>query len=110
MAQSWRQLLDAGVQAGELTRAQAQRIVRQLVKEGQLAEERARSAVDELVARSRKRTDELRKLVRKEIQTQLSALGLATKQDIARLERKIAKASPAPAKRPRAKTASSGSK
>lgn len=92
MAQVWRQYLEAGMQAGEMTRAQAQRIVRQLVKEGQLAEERARSYVDELVTRSRKRTEDLRKVVRREIQGQLSALGLATKDDLAKLERKLSKA------------------
>lgn len=95
MPQGWRQYLEAGMHAGEITRSQAQRIVRQLVKEGQVAESRARAYVDELVNRSRKRTDDLRKLVRKEIRSQLSSLGLATKQDLARLERKLTKQPPA---------------
>lgn len=113
MAQGWRQYLEAGMQAGEMTRSQAQRVVHQLVKEGQLAEERARSYVDELIDRSRKRTEELRKLVRREIQSQLSALGLATKDDLAKLERKLARASKttrAASTGTRAKAAKSGSK
>lgn len=93
MAQGWRQYFEAGMQVGEMTRGQAQKLVNQLVKEGQVAEERARSYVEELVKRSRKRTDDLTKLIRKEIQSQLSALGLATKDDLRRLERKLTKSS-----------------
>lgn len=86
---AWRQLLEAGMQVTEVTRAQAQRIVKQLVQEGQVAEERAKNYVDELVSRSRKRTEELTKLVRREIADQASALGLATQEDLKRLEKKL---------------------
>jgi len=48
--------------------------------------------------------------VRRELQNQLSALGLATQEDIARLEAKIQKASrPPAAKKAPAKKAASGS-
>ncbi|HVM40430.1 MAG TPA: hypothetical protein VM618_06590 [Acidimicrobiia bacterium] len=89
MAQGWRQYLEAGMQFGEMSRAQANKVVQQLVREGQVAEERAKSYVDELVDRSRRRTDDLTKLIQREIRKQLSALGLATKEDLARLERKL---------------------
>lgn len=98
------------MQAREMTRAQAQRVVRQLVKEGQLAEGRARSYVDELLTRSRKRTEELRKLVRREIQSQLSALGLATKDDLAKLEGKLTKSASAPRRAASKTTAAGGAK
>lgn len=103
MAQGWRHYLEAGMQVGEMTRAQAQRLAGQLVKEGQLAEERARAYVDELIDRSRHRAEDLRALVRREVEAQLSGLGLATKADVARLERRIAKLS-SPAAAPRSKT------
>jgi hypothetical protein len=45
--------------------------------------------VEDLLERSRKNTDQLRELVRKEIREQLASIGLATKDDIARLERKL---------------------
>jgi polyhydroxyalkanoate synthesis regulator phasin len=92
MAQGWRQYLEAGMQVGEMTRAQAQKLVQELVREGQLAESRARGYADELVKRSRKRTEELTKLVQREVGRQLSSLGLATKEDLAKLEKKLAKA------------------
>jgi polyhydroxyalkanoate synthesis regulator phasin len=102
MAQGWKQYLDAGMQFGDMSRAQAQKLVRQLVAEGQLAEGRAKGYVEELVERSRRRTDAITRLVQREVQRQLSALGLATKDDLARLERKLTKGS---SRRPSSPTA-----
>lgn len=93
MAQPWKQVVEASMQAREMTRAQAQRLVKQLVREGQVAEEKAKGYVDELVERSRRRTDDLRTMIQREIRSQLSSLGLATKDDLARLEEKLAKSS-----------------
>jgi polyhydroxyalkanoate synthesis regulator phasin len=72
-----------------MTRDQAESIVKDLVKAGELQQKRAKKAVDDLVDRSRKNAEELSKLVRSEIQSQISALGIATKDDLAKLERKL---------------------
>ena len=90
--------LDAGMAFTQLTRARAEAIVKDLVKAGELQREQTQERVDDLLERSRKNTDQLRDLVRKEIREQLASIGLATKEDIARLERKLAggaKATPA---------------
>src|SRR3954466_7931790 len=108
----WQQYLDAGRTWTEMTRAQAESVVRDLVKAGELQQQRAKKAVDELLERSRKNADELRKLVRHEIQSQISGLGIATKEDLARLERKLSKTSSsksAPKKAAAAKKASASS-
>jgi polyhydroxyalkanoate synthesis regulator phasin len=84
-----RQYLEQALQLGTLTRAQAQKMTKDLVREGQLAQERAQSYVDELVERSRKRTEGLVSLVRQEVKSQIASLGIATKEDIARLETRI---------------------
>jgi polyhydroxyalkanoate synthesis regulator phasin len=99
MAQTpdWKQLLEAGMQFTEMRRAQARRVAADLVAQGQLARDQVQSAVDEIVEMSRRRTEELREIVRSEVQRQLGSLGLATKEDLARVERKLAKA---PAKAP----------
>jgi len=81
--------LDAGRAWTEMTRDQAESIVKDLVKAGELQQKRAKKAVDDLVDRSRKNAEELSKLVRSEIQSQISALGIATKDDLAKLERKL---------------------
>lgn len=87
-----KQYLDAGMEFTNLRRSQANKIVRDLVKNGQLAQERAQTYVDELLERSRKRTDALVEAVRTEVRGQFEMLGIATKDDLERLERKIARA------------------
>ena len=90
-----RRYLDAGMAFTQLTRARAEAIVKDLVRAGELQREQTQDRVEDLLERSRKNTDQLRDLVRKEIREQLAAIGLATKDDIARLERKLSGASAA---------------
>jgi polyhydroxyalkanoate synthesis regulator phasin len=109
----WQEYLDAGRTWTDMTRAQAERVVADLVKAGDVQQKRAKKAVDELLDRSRKNAEDLRKVIRHEMQSQISALGIATKEDLARLERKLSKASSttksAPKKASAAKKASSTS-
>jgi polyhydroxyalkanoate synthesis regulator phasin len=88
----WRQALDTGMQFTALTRAEAQRRAQKLVREGQLAQERVQTFVDDLVRTSRDRADALVEVVRREIQRQVEALGIATKDDLDRLESRVRKA------------------
>ena len=104
----WQEYLDAGRTWTDMTRAQAERVVGDLVKAGDVQQKRAKKAVDELLERSRKNAEDLRKVIRHEMQNQISALGIATQEDLARLERKLTKAS-SPAKTA-AKKASSAKK
>ena len=105
--------LDAGAQFVALTRAQARARAKELVGQGQLAQEQVQGFVDDLVDESRRRTDEMLEVVRREIQRQVKTLGIATKDDLARLEsrisgrsavRKTTKKSPATAKTAAKKT------
>lgn len=95
MAQSdlFRRYLDAGIAFTELTRERAQAIVREWVKAGEVPMQRADDFIEDLVERSRQNTEAIVALVQSQVQDQLSALGLATKADIARLEAKIATSS-----------------
>jgi polyhydroxyalkanoate synthesis regulator phasin len=95
----WKRYLDVGVTFSEMTRKRAEEFVRDLVKAGEVQQERAQKAVDDLVDRSRRNTEELVAFVRQEIQSQVSTLGIATQADIKRLESKINQLSKAPAKR-----------
>src|SRR5687768_5066764 len=81
--------LEAGAQFTQMTRDRAEAIVKELVKAGELQREQAQERVEELVDRSRKNTEQLVDLIRHEIADQLGSLGLATKDDLARLEAKI---------------------
>lgn len=104
----WKRYLEAGMQFTEMRRSQARRIATDLADAGQLAKDQVAGTVDEIVAMSRRRTDELRAFVQAEVQRQLGALGLATKADLERLERKLSAAAK-PGKQAAAKKAPSKS-
>jgi len=91
MAQSdlLKRYLDAGVAFTQMTRQRAEAIVRDLVKAGEVQSDQAQQTVQELVDRSRENTERLIEIVRKEMREQVGNLGLATRDDIVRLEKRI---------------------
>ncbi len=91
-ASDWKRALETGMQFTELRRSQARAIVSDLVAQGHLAREQMTAAIDEVIDMSRRRSEELRKVVQKEVQRQLGALGLATKADLVALERRLTRA------------------
>ena len=114
----WAKYLSAGVEFVAITRTQARQRAKELVGQGQLAQSQVQGFVDDLVDESRRRTDSMMDVVRQEISRQVKTLGIATKDDLARLESKLAgktdrptaakkpAAKKAPAKRPAAKKTS----
>jgi polyhydroxyalkanoate synthesis regulator phasin len=102
--------LDAGSEFVTVTRTQARARARELVSQGQLAQNQVQGFVDELMDRSRRRTDFVLDLVRQEIQRQVKVLGIATKDDLARLEAKLAKTAKVAKKSAKASAAKSGTK
>jgi polyhydroxyalkanoate synthesis regulator phasin len=92
MAQNntFKRYLDAGTAFMEMPRKRAESLVKDFVKAGDLQRKQAQQAVDDLLERSRKNTEQLVDLIRREITTQLSTLGVATKEDITRLESRLA--------------------
>jgi polyhydroxyalkanoate synthesis regulator phasin len=81
--------LDAGMAFTTMTRSRAEAIVKELARAGEVQREQVQAQVDDLVQRSRHNTDQLRTLVRKEVESQFSGLGLATKRDLSALERRL---------------------
>ena len=82
-------LFSSGV--AELTRHQAERIVKDFVKSGDVRRQQASGVVKELLESSKIARTELVRLVRSEIQNQVAGLGLVSKRDLERLERRIAR-------------------
>jgi polyhydroxyalkanoate synthesis regulator phasin len=85
----WQRAFDAGVHFTELRRSQARAIVADLVAQGHLARDQVGAAVEDVIETSRRRSEDLRKVVQNEVQRQLGALGLATTSDLAALERRL---------------------
>ncbi len=81
--------LEAGIAFTEMTRARAEGVAGELVKAGELQRDQMQSSVDELIDRSRRNTQQLISLVRQEVTGQLSLLGLANKDDLDALEKRL---------------------
>ena len=82
-------LFGSGV--AELTRHQAEQVVKDLVKQGEVRRKQASSVAKDLVERSRENRVELVRIIRAEIRNQIESLGVASKRDFERLERRIAR-------------------
>lgn len=103
-----RRYLEAGAELGQMTRARAESIIRELVRAGDVQREQAQERIDELVEWGRRNREQLAQMIRREINSQLSSMGVATKADLAALERKLTRgqgAAKAPAKTAKAKAA-----
>ena len=110
----FKRYLEIGASVLGMTRERAESIVRDLVASGEVAKGQATKAADWLVERGRTGSEEMAELVRREIRQQVTALGLATRDDVARLEAEIAELrakaaaapppAPAPAPKPRTRT------
>ena len=106
---------EAGVDFLETARARAEEFLRELSKAGETTQRQGRDTIDDLLEGSRKGTEQMRKgteqmldSIRKEVRAQLSLLGLATKEDLAALERRLRGGAPAkatPARKTASKTA-----
>ena len=81
--EGWRRYIEAGMALTQITRARAEELVRELVRNGEMERGRAQERVDELVRRSRERSEALLDMVRDEVQSQLRDLGMATVEDVA---------------------------
>ncbi len=89
--------LDAGANFTELTQRRAEAIVKDLVKTGEVQAEQAQQAVQDLLDRSRRSTEKFLELVRHEVRAQIASLGLVSKKELARLEKRIDSLKPKPA-------------
>ena len=72
----YRKYLEAAAVLGEITRARAEELVRELMGTGGAQRAQAQQWVDELVGRSRRAAEDILELVRAEVSNQMQALGL----------------------------------
>lgn len=78
MAQSdlLKKLMDAGVAAAQLSRAKAESIVKDFVRNGEVQAEQTTDQIEDLLARSRANTEALMEMVRGEVVSTLAAVGI----------------------------------
>lgn len=73
-----------------LTTAKAEQIVKQLVRQGEAAQDQMGELVDDLLARQRENREAVSELVKQETTRAVRVMGLATSKEVERLERRIA--------------------
>ena len=91
----WGNLLESGRDFTVVTQREAQKRAKALVKEGRLAQERVQTYVEDLISSSRGRAQAFADAVQKEVERQIKSLGVATRGELRRLEKRIGRAGPA---------------
>jgi polyhydroxyalkanoate synthesis regulator phasin len=84
-----RRYLDAGVAFTAMTKSRAEDIAKELLKAGEIQRDQVQSQVDEIIERSRRNSDHLVALVRKEVTAQLTDLASTLRDEIRSLERRL---------------------
>jgi polyhydroxyalkanoate synthesis regulator phasin len=106
LADALRRYVDAMVGATEVSRERAERIIGDLARRGETRTRDIQKAARELAERSARNQRDLVRLVQKEIKRQVDALGLATRDDVGKLQERVESLEGAPDRQPpRAKPA-----
>jgi polyhydroxyalkanoate synthesis regulator phasin len=105
-----RKYVDALAGYSEVPRDRAEKIVRDLASRGEVRVRDIRKAAEQLAERSARNRAELAALIRKEIARQVSALGLATKDDVNRLAKRVKTLESGGGRRPASRSAPAAAK
>ncbi len=76
--------LEAGLTLTKVTRERAEKLVRDLIQEGQVDSARAQEWVEDLVSTSQERSEAFISNVRSEVRSQLAAVGVTDLDELAR--------------------------
>jgi polyhydroxyalkanoate synthesis regulator phasin len=79
----------AGVGLAAMTKDKVEELAEDLTKEGELSEKEAKKLLDDLLKRSKRAKKDLDKKMENVVMKVLKKMDVATKKDIARLDKKI---------------------
>ncbi|WP_028319227.1 phasin family protein [Desulfobulbus elongatus] len=79
----------AGIGAAFLTKEKIEELKGDLIEKGKMSQEEGKQFVDDLLRRSEKAKDQLDLWINKRVEDRIRQLNLATKDEIAELQRKI---------------------
>jgi polyhydroxyalkanoate synthesis regulator phasin len=86
---TWQKYLDMASGLTAVTRERAERVVRTLVKQGEVAADNMERTIEDLLKRSEENRRQVARLVRSETERAVARLGLAREKDVQRLENKV---------------------
>ncbi len=90
MNNAMQRYLEAATGLTSVTKASAEKIIKQLVSQGEAATENAGELVDDLLERQRKNRDAVSAIVKAETNRVVKAMGLASVKEVDRLQRQVA--------------------
>ena len=89
MATGREQYLQALASLSDLTRAQADRVAALLAKQGEVQSAQVGRVAEDLMRRTQKNREIMTRLVQREVKRQLGVLGMATRDEVARLQQRV---------------------
>ena len=89
MASGREQYLQAMASLSDLTRAQAERVAALLAKQGEVQSAQVGRVAEDLLRRTQKNREIMSRLVQREVKRQLGVLGMATRDEVARLQQRV---------------------
>ena len=89
MASGREQYLQALVSLSDLTRTQAERVAALLAKQGEVQSAQVSRVAEDLLRRTQKNREIMSRLVQREVKRQLGVLGMATRDEVARLQQRV---------------------
>lgn len=89
MKEMLKNVMYAGIGAAFLTKEKIEELKGDLIEKGRMSQEEGKQFVDELLRKSEKAKDQLDLWINKRVEDRVKQLNLATKDEVAELQRKI---------------------
>ncbi|MGD9947477.1 MAG: phasin family protein [Desulfobulbus sp.] len=89
MKEMLKNVVYAGIGAAFLTKEKVEDLSKDLIEKGKMSQEEGKQFIDELLRKSEKAKDQLDLWINKRVEDRVNQLNLATKDEIAELQRKI---------------------
>ena len=89
MASGREQYLQTLASLSDLTRTQAERVAGLLAKQGEVQSAQVGRVAEDLMRRTQKNREIMTRLIQREVKRQLGVLGMATRDEVARLQQRV---------------------
>jgi polyhydroxyalkanoate synthesis regulator phasin len=83
------QYMQALASLSDLTRTQAERVAALLAKQGEVQSAQVGRVAEDLMRRTQKNREIMTRLIQREVKRQLGVLGMATRDEVARLQQRV---------------------
>lgn len=89
MKEMLKNVMYAGIGAAFLTKEKIEELKSDLIEKGKMSQEEGKQFVDDLLSKSEKAKDQIELWINKRVEERVHQLNLATKDEVAELQRKV---------------------